>query len=305
MGDYERGYRYQSQDAALEDQNASRQANAASRQQDADTKRIIETGKPVDENNPGGDWKGYDSNGKLVDASAARDAWLKTSDGQLFSRGKQADKIGLKGNDRMYYMANGKLREPGQTTNFHMPNAESQEYEDWKASTIRANGGNPLTPQQVESYHNRNRLDMTDNQLGAIETNKNNRMTKAQDLADAGKLDEGEYRSELQAAQNEYEQRLSAAGHPVTHKTLQKDWSWSDGGQPQQSPQSQTPPQQQQQAPPQQQQAAPQQKLPPNPKLPMGDGQKKLDPNTARAFLQASGGDKVKARQLAKANNWQ
>ena len=47
---------------------------------------------------------------------------------------------------------------------------------------------------------------------------------------------------------------------------------------------------------------APQQSASPQ-QLPKGNGQT-IDANTARAYLQAAGGDKVKARQLASQNNW-
>jgi hypothetical protein len=58
-------------------------------------------------------------------------------------REAEADRIGLKGEDRKYYVLNGKLKEPGNTTHVHVPSAELERYQEWKAAFRKEYGRDP------------------------------------------------------------------------------------------------------------------------------------------------------------------
>lgn len=56
-------------------------------------------------------------------------------------REKEADRLGLQGDQRTSYIANGKIAEPG--THIHVPSAASEELHDWKEAFKRDHGRDP------------------------------------------------------------------------------------------------------------------------------------------------------------------
>ncbi len=99
---------------------------------------------PDDAANPLGTWHGANLRGEPVTGIAAPDKFLKTPAGVMAVRGQEADRLSLAGDDRKFYMANGKLAEPKPITNIRVPRQPSegeQAYGDAKAAWTAQNPG--------------------------------------------------------------------------------------------------------------------------------------------------------------------
>lgn len=87
----------------------------------------------------GGEWKPYTppSDHKQTKGESFEDIQGR--------RGKEADNLGLTGEKRTFYLANGKLHEPG------TPAAGAQEYTEWKAAFSRDHGREP-SAEEIAAY---------------------------------------------------------------------------------------------------------------------------------------------------------
>jgi hypothetical protein len=128
------------------DRATSRQQNNADRAaQEQQRLQGIAPGTetPDDPKNPLGTWHATTVGGKPITLQGPPDRWAKTPAGIAAQRDADVTRLNLTGDDAKYYRANGKLKEPGQTTNIHIPSADSQEYGDWKATFTKENGHAP------------------------------------------------------------------------------------------------------------------------------------------------------------------
>lgn len=255
------------------------------------------TQQPDDPNNPMGSWHAVTVGGKKVAMTGPPDSWLKTPQGIDAQRDSEVRRLGLAGNDAKFYRANGKLREPSPTTNIRIPSEGFQQYEDWRSTFKRDNGREP-NASEIAEYGKKGRAGgsgspgLAKSLADRIESQKNTAINKARQNFGDGKdpsYTRDDYLDDWQAAQDNYEDRISTAvGHDVPHVNI-RDHVDAKGNWKTEPPASPSSPAQAQPA------AAP--------GIPNGGG-KQLDRATAAAILKAVGGDKDKARELAKKSNW-
>lgn len=249
------------------------------------------TMRPVDPNNPFGEWQASTPKGEIVrglepPASIQKDPRFISQQRrqQLSDMAKQGVK--LTPQEEKYFLINGKLAEPTERTSINI-----RENPDGSAVQPGAGRGHG-SGQMSKSLQDR------------IIAQKNGAMAKAQQSHAAGQMSDEEYQSALQDAQDNYEQRIEeVTGQKQQHVTVGNDFSFNSGGQ--KLPPSN--PQQGQQQPPAQQQAQQQpaqQQQPGKMVIQNGGGQKLTDVNLAKQYLAKAGGDKQKARQLAAQDNW-
>jgi hypothetical protein len=103
---------------------------------------------------PQGNWKGEQADGEIVDAvppPAQKQGAGDKLDEEYHAREHQADLMGLPqgSEDRKYFLANGKLKEPG--TTIRVPSEASEAYRDWRAAFHRDNGRDP-NAQEINDY---------------------------------------------------------------------------------------------------------------------------------------------------------
>lgn len=149
---------FERQNQSFNSQTLADQRNATAADRNAQEQQRLSavapsTLQPVDPANPMGPWKGMTVGGKPVNLDQPPDSWLKTPAGVNASRGALAKELNLKpgSDDYKFLMANGKLKEPGATTNIRVPSAESERYNDWKAAFKRDNKRDP-TAAEVQQY---------------------------------------------------------------------------------------------------------------------------------------------------------
>jgi hypothetical protein len=262
------------------------------------------TEQPDDPKNPMGTWHAMTVGGKPIALNSPPDSWLKTPQGKQMAETARRQQLvkdnNLQGDEAKYVMVNGKLREPASSVRV---TNEPQGAREWDAYVKAL--GHPPTTADVLNYKRNNgggQSAANKNLMDRIEAQKNTAINKARDDYAKGLSTFDDYMNDWQSAQDDYEERLgTATGGDIPHVDIRSNvdaqGNWKGGGQskqPQQQAQPQAQAQPQSQAQPQQQQPA---------QLPRGGG-KPLDANTAKQFLQAAGGDKNKARQLATKNGW-
>lgn len=139
-----------------EDVASSREAMYQGRLED-DNRKILQYGQKITHywKDSEGNWKGEQANGQIVDAVPPPDQREPSQtagekfDEQVRAREKEADRLGITGEDRKFYVTNGKLKEPG--TSIHVPSADASEYEDWKKQFQQDNGRVP-SAQEIANY---------------------------------------------------------------------------------------------------------------------------------------------------------
>lgn len=278
---YNAAERNMTNQARVDNWNAQAQQRKAAAQAKLNTVDKNTMG-PVDPNNPMGEWQGKTPGGQVVRGLEPPAAIQKSPAYQMQQRrndlkGMTAAGIKLTPQEAKYYVVNGKLTDPTAHTDIHINEKPDG---SWAPP---GNGGRGAG--------------MTQGKQDQIIHNKNTAMAKAQQQHAAGLMDDDEYQSALQDAQDDFEQRIEhETGQKPEHVTVGKDFQFQSGGNtlPPSNPQQAQQPAQQQAPPPQQQQAAVQN----------GNGQQLADVNLAKQYLAKAGGNKQMARQLAAKDGW-
>jgi hypothetical protein len=126
------------------------------------------------------------------------------------ARAQAAAKFGgaLSPGDKQTYILTGQIPK-APTTNFHIPSAETEQYNDWRRSL-----GHPPTAQDIADYRSKTGpggKPIPSGTRDRIESQKNAAIAKAQKTyADGGYSDPDSYISAWQDAQNDYEGRIQA-----------------------------------------------------------------------------------------------
>jgi hypothetical protein len=250
------------------------------------------TEQPDDPNNTLGRWHATTVGGSRVALQGPPDKWAKSPAGVAAQRDADVKRLGLTGDDAKFYRANGKLKEPTPQTNIRIPSAESEE---WSAY-VRSLGHAPTTDDVINFKRNAPNTSggrpIPPATAARISDTKNKAMQAAQKGLADGVLDKTQARDALQAAQDQYEQAIEAAGGTVNHMTIGDDLTWkaaSDTGNSTKSPKgtASTPV------------SAPQPKKAPQP------GTRLTDRAIAKQYLEAAGGDLKKAREAAARDGWE
>jgi hypothetical protein len=201
------------------DRATSRQQNNADRAaQEQQRLQGIAPGTetPDDPKNPLGTWHATTVGGKPITLQGPPDRWAKTPAGIAAQRDADVTRLNLTGDDAKYYRANGKLKEPGQTTNIHIPSADSQEYGDWKATFTKENGHAP-NAQDIQTYR-KGEPKVAAATPGQIEVMAGKRDKDYQDLEDKYAL--------LRKAETTDKGRAAVdAARDAEKTTLNQDWS--------------------------------------------------------------------------------
>ncbi len=144
--------------------------------------------QPKDPANPlRGGWVGKTVGGQAIESSQAPDDWLKTPQGQLEVAKDRARAAGIKEGtaEWKYAVDNGKLAEPRQPV-ARIPDAATDEFNQWQAAIRRDNGGKPPTSAQIEAYR-QNRPAATGGYLSRAQfESKVQERNKEYDTANAG-----------------------------------------------------------------------------------------------------------------------
>lgn len=278
--------------------------------------------QPDDPTNPMGSWHATTVGGQPMKLNSPPASWLNSSQGKQAQ--EQARREGLvrdnrlTGDEAKYVRVNGKLREPAPVTNVRVPSAEAEKYHDLKAAFKRENGRDPNSQELEGLMQGEHARGGAGRQLAKGDSDKiikdrDTGFQKAQakykaDLKDAmsdqdRQEAENDYLDAAETVQRGFEDRIkSKTGNddlqPYDIRSALKQ-SLHGGGSPQAQPTTQQAPAPQAQ-PPQQQPAS----APPPSNLPRGNGQKLTDQAIGKKFLDAAGGDKEKARQLATQNGF-
>ena len=137
---------FQDQHTAFEDKDRadSRAAlNADRASQESQRQQAVAPGSetPDDPKNPLGTWHATTVGGNPIALQGPPDKWTKTPAGIAAQRDADVARLKLTGDDAKFYRANGKLKEPGATTNVHVPSEGQQAYNDALLSWKQDNPG--------------------------------------------------------------------------------------------------------------------------------------------------------------------
>lgn len=224
----------QANDQYLQEQRGEHAADYAA--QATARRNAITQFTPNDPNNPYAGGTGVTADGRTQKNVAPPDSyiakWEKSPQGQAAissmstaQRSKAADVAGLQGEQRAQFIATGKVS-PTPRTSIHIPSAELQKYEDWRGQFSKDNGRAPNAA-EIAGFGHVNSGAMSKPLADKIESQKNTAFAQAkqvfQGTPDKTTASEG-YRSDLQDAQDAYEQRIeNATGQPVPHVTVAVD----------------------------------------------------------------------------------
>lgn len=254
-------------DEALQEQRAEHASDYAA--QATSRRNAITQFTPNDPNNPYAGGTGVTADGRTQKNVPPPDNWLakweKSPQGtaaiskmSTAQRQQAADTAHLQGEQRAQFIATGKVS-PTPRTSIHVPSAELQKYEDWRGQFSKDNGRGPNAA-EIAGFGHTSSGAMSKPLGDKIESQKNTAFSQAKQAfmgnPDKAAGAEG-YRSDLQDAQDAYEQRIeNATGQPVPHVTVavDKDGNVNWGG-AQQSQQPAAQPQASPAAAPQQQQS--------------------------------------------------
>lgn len=190
-------------------------------------------------------------------ANNSPDAKAEILDNAYQQRVRQADAQKLKGQSRTLYIANGKLPDPRQATAEEI--AASQATAAWhrdnpgkqpgledirniqaatRGSDIKGQGGKPFPPAlaaRISAAKNKaiKAAQETFNAVG-----NSGRVTNPKSPLVGQKYSKEDFAKDLQAAQNDYEQAIEAAGGSVNHMEVQDDLSWKATAPQAQAPQA-------------------------------------------------------------------
>ena len=147
-------YNMQERDMRNRGYVANQNAQAATRNAQAQQRLnapLPNTLRPVDPNDPLGEWTGTNAQGKVVRGLSAPDSYLKTPAGQsavAIDKIKKLQAAGVKLTPEQQAVvgSGGKLTVPNRT-NIHMPSAQSEQYQDWKHSL-----GHAPTPDEIMGF---------------------------------------------------------------------------------------------------------------------------------------------------------
>jgi hypothetical protein len=215
---------------------------------------------PVDPNNPFGEWQGKTPGGQVV-RGLEPPAAIQKSPGYIRQQRtadlQAMDKNGIKmtPQDRKFYFANGKLAQPQERISISNPSEKLEEYRDWKTK-FQSENGRPPNAAETVSFGARQGGAVDRNLHDRIEATKDKMFDLAQRSFGATK-DASQYHSDLQIAQNEYENRMADAGVQVPHMEITVDPNtgavkWGDQPTAQQTPSGGARPSQPAATPPQQ-----------------------------------------------------
>lgn len=289
---YDRSFNAQN----LAQDRAERAANLGREQRAQEASRLAAiapgTQQPDDPDNPMGSWHAVTVGGKKISMSGPPDTWLKTPQGIDAQRDSEVKRLGLTGNDAKFYRANGKLREPPPTTNIRIPSEGFQQYEDWRSSFRRENGRAP-NASEIAAYGRKsgNGAGGAPDQVGAIVAdatqqkqvfaNKYERDNTGNyvpiDENSGPTLSPAEFGAKIDSFRTGANKRLAKMGYQIDNQG-----DVVETGQTAQPAQTQSGTAS---------------------NIPNGGG-KRLDRTTAATILKAAGGNKDKAREIAKKNNW-
>lgn len=209
------------------------------------------------------------------------------SDDVIGQREKDADRIGLKGDDRKFYLANGKLREA-----FESGRAPT-DLETWTAAFRRDNKREPTAdeiaqrkavPKSQATFKDSQSIDKYSDKWYAAQRDAV-RKDKGQALKNAGGKP-ADAQAEYQQIEDSYKQRAQE------FEDRKKDWyAQVKNGKPV-SVDTQT------------HDVIGESNHPTASAAPKNGGGKQLDAATAKSILAEAGGDKDRARQIAKSRNY-